>query len=353
MGSMSLYESFLRPLAFRFDPEWVHERAMEGLRRGAFRAPSVEDERLGQTLFGVRFANPLGLAAGFDKNAVAVDHWHQLGFGHVEIGTLTWHAQPGNPRPRLFRLPEDKAIINRMGFNNDGAAVVAERLASARPKIPLGVNLGKSKVTELADAPKDYRASFERLRSFGDYFVVNVSSPNTPGLRSLQERGPLTEILVAIREVDATKPLFVKVAPDLEFSALDDVVAVAHEVGLTGLIATNTTLSREGLKSTGEVTREAGGLSGAPLREKADAFLAHLAGSCDASMVLIGVGGIMTADDLYRKIGLGAHLCQIYTGWIYGGPMTVPNLLQGLVARMEGEGIGSVAALRGALRGRS
>ena len=339
-----MYQSLLRPLAFKFDPEWVHERALALLSRGLVSAPSFEDSRLEQELFGVRFANPLGLAAGFDKNAVALDHWHRLGFGHAEIGTVTFHPQPGNPKPRMFRLPEDKGLINRLGFNNRGAEALAARLASSNPKLPYGINLGKSKVTELADAAEDYQKSFRLLHKFGDYFVVNVSSPNTPGLRTLQEKSALLEILSAMQSVDATRPLFVKVAPDLELPALDEVVQVAVEKKLTGLIATNTTISRDGLSRD---PGEAGGLSGAPLREKSNAVLRHLYQSCPRKVILIGVGGIMSGKDLFEKISLGAHMCQVYTGWIYGGPAFAPSALRELVALMEAQGIKSLTELRG------
>jgi dihydroorotate dehydrogenase len=339
-----LYESIVRPLAFLLDPENAHNLAMALIANGLVSAPAFDDPRLRQTFFSVDFPNPLGLAAGFDKNAVAVDRWHRLGFGFAELGTITFHAQPGNPKPRLFRLPQHKALINRMGFNNDGASAVADRLSVSKARLPIGINLGKSKITELEKAPQDYRESFRLLRSFGAYFVVNVSSPNTPGLRSLQERGPLTEILQAIRSVDGEMPLFVKMAPDLELSALDEVVSVAHDAKLTGLIATNTTISRDGI--SGPNASEAGGLSGAPLRERADQFLAHLAESCDPAMVLIGVGGIFSGEDLYRKISLGAHLCQIYTGWVYGGPRSAPAILRELLKLMERDGIKDLAELR-------
>ncbi|HEY0868351.1 MAG TPA: quinone-dependent dihydroorotate dehydrogenase [Fimbriimonas sp.] len=343
---MSLYESIVRPLAFNFDPERVHEVAMALIEKGTFRAKPFHDARLEQTLFGVRFPNPLGLAAGFDKNARALDYWHLLGFGHVECGTVTYRAQPGNPRPRLFRLPQDRALINRLGFNNDGARAVAGRLASASAQIPVGINLGKSKLTELDDAAKDYQESFRLMHRFGDYFVVNVSSPNTPGLRTLQEKGPLLEILSAMKEVDRSKPLFVKVAPDLETSALDEVVEVVHQAGLTGLIATNTTVGRQGLRND---PGQEGGLSGVPLREKSNAFLSHLYKSCNREMVLIGVGGIFNGADVYLKIRLGAHLCQLYTGWIYGGPHMVPEALAQLVRLLEADGYASLAEARGTL----
>jgi dihydroorotate dehydrogenase len=314
------------------------------LAKGLFRAPAFDDPRLHQTFFGVDFPNPLGLAAGFDKNGAALDHWHQLGFGFVEAGTVTYHAQPGNPKPRLFRLPADKALINRLGFNNDGARAIATRLAVAKCKVPLGVNLGKSKITELPNAAQDYQESFRLLHKFGDYFVVNVSSPNTPGLRTLQEKQPLLEILLALREVNAEKPLFVKVAPDLEPTAVDDVVEVAHEAKLTGLIATNTTILRDGISDDRGLD---GGLSGAPLRARSNAVLSHLYKACDKSMILIGVGGIMSGADVYEKIRLGAHLCQLYTGWIYGGPTMIPAACQELSSLMSRDGMKSLAEARG------
>ncbi len=341
---MPLYESLLRPLAFRMDPEHVHEKALALLARGLISAPTFDDPRLRQTLFGVDFPNPLGLAAGFDKNGVALNHWHKLGFGFVECGTVTYHAQPGNPKPRMFRLPADKGLINRLGFNNEGAKALASCLRSARPQIPLGINLGKSKITDLEDAPGDYGNSFELLHGYGDYFVVNVSSPNTPGLRTLQEKGPLLEIIQAIRQIDGARPLFVKVAPDLELQALDDVVDVATSSNLTGLIATNTTIGRDGLTTQ---TGEAGGLSGAPLKAKSDGILAHLYKTCPKQMILIGAGGIMSGKDVYDKIRLGAHLCQVYTGWVYGGPQMVPRSLRELVAMMDRDGVKTLAELRG------
>ncbi len=344
---MSLYDSVLRPLAFMIDPEKVHEMVMGMLERGFINAPQFSDPRLEQNLFGVKFANPLGLAAGFDKNAKVLNHWHQLGFGYVEVGTVTYHSQPGNPKPRMFRLPQDKALINRLGFNNEGARAMATRLATAKSKVPVGVNLGKSKITELPEAAKDYQESFRLLHNFGDYFVVNVSSPNTPGLRTLQEKGPLLEIIGAIREVDSTKPLFVKIAPDLEISALDDVIQVAHETKLTGLITTNTTIGRSGISHD---PGEAGGLSGAPLFQLANHFLSHVYKSCDRNLILIGVGGIMSGADVYEKIRLGAHICQIYTGWIYGGPHMIPAAMQELASLMSRDGISNLSELRGAAR---
>ncbi len=317
---------------------------MAALQKGIFRARQFQDPRLRQELFGVSFSNPLGLAAGFDKNAVALNYWDRLGFGFVECGTITFHAQPGNPRPRLFRLPEDKALINRMGFNNDGARAVATRIAEAKPKIPVGINLGKSKITELQDAAGDYQESYRLLHRLGDYFVVNVSSPNTPGLRSLQNKESLREIVAAMKEVDSSRPLFIKVAPDLEFAALDDVVDVALQAQVTGLVATNTTLSREGLMHD---PGEAGGLSGQPLRERSSEVIRHLYRSMPRNMILMGVGGIFNGTHLYEKIRCGAHLCQVYTGWIYAGPHMAPDTLEQLVMLMQRDGVSSLAELRG------
>lgn len=345
---MSLYESVLRPMMFTLDPETAHETAMGFLKRGVLKARAFDNPVLHQTLFGVAFRNPLGLAAGFDKNGLVLDYWHQLGFGFVEAGTVTYHPQLGNDKPRMFRLPEDKALINRLGFNNDGARAFATRIAEAKPRIPVGINLGKSRVTELADAAKDYQESFRLLHNFGSYFVVNVSSPNTPGLRSLQEKGPLLEILAAMREVDTARPIFIKVAPDLELTALDEVVEVARESEATGLIATNTTLDRPNLLNTRNA-HEAGGLSGMPLREKANGVLRHLYKACGQEMVLMGVGGIFTGADVYEKIRLGAHLTQLYTGWVYGGQHMVPDALAELVSLMAKDGFKSIAEARGTL----
>jgi dihydroorotate dehydrogenase len=325
---VSFYSSIIRPIAFRMDPEHVHEQAMKLISSGLLpghKQPLVNDSL---ELFGVSFPNRIGLAAGFDKNALAVDYWHRFGFGFVEIGTVTWHSQPGNDRPRLFRLPKDQALINRMGFNNDGATVVAERLAKSNPKIPVGINLGKSKITPLEEAHLDYRQSFEVFQGLGDYFVVNVSSPNTPGLRTLQDKEPLLRIFGELREVNDKVPLFVKVAPDLTTEALAEILDVAIESKLAGIIATNTTISREKLLSRTDLTSQTGGLSGTPVREKSNDALSFLKHNAPPEMALIGVGGVFTKDDYQEKIELGASLVQLYTGWIYGGPGLVPELLR-------------------------
>lgn len=376
---MSFYSSVARPLMFMLPAETAHNLAMSFLQRGWIKARDFHHPILEQEIFGVKFKNPIGLAAGFDKHALAINQWHKLGFGFAEVGTVTWHPQPGNPTPRLFRLPAQKALINRFGFNNDGARAISTRLAEAgtpssfsaetnssnhlhgsreneegsgggvsrRTPIPIGINLGKSKITELADAAKDYQDSYRLLHKFGAYFVVNVSSPNTSGLRSLQEKGPLLEILHAMKEVDDQKPLFFKVAPDLEYDALDELVEVAKEAKITGIIATNTTISREDIPTGTPNRDETGGLSGAPLKHRSDMVLRHIAKQCGKEMTLIGVGGITTPQDIFDKIALGAHLTQIYSGWIYGGPHFVPDLLEGFVALLDKHGIKSLEDLRG------
>lgn len=349
---MDLYASLLRPLAFRMDPERAHNLAMNLIQKGLIPGRTKPLESDPVDLFGVHFPNRIGLAAGLDKNAIALNQWHKFGFGFVEIGTVTYHPQPGNDKPRMFRLPSDGALINRMGFNNDGANAVAERLSRSASLIPIGINLGKSKITPLEEAHEDYRKSYEILQSFGDYFVVNVSSPNTPGLRSLQDRDSLNRIFQTLREVNSKRPMFVKVAPDLEDEAIDDVLKVAVEAKLTGIIATNTTIRRDmlpnlapptgrhisnsllggGLTGTNGINRnitaaEQGGLSGRPLKNRSNEVLARLKQNAPDNLVLIGVGGVFERAHYQEKLALGADLVQLYTGWIYGGPGLVPKLL--------------------------
>ncbi|MCW5940216.1 MAG: quinone-dependent dihydroorotate dehydrogenase [Fimbriimonadaceae bacterium] len=322
---MGLYEALARPLLFALDPESAHHLGLAAVARGLVSspAPSVHERRV----FGVDFPNPVGLAAGFDKNGVALAHWHRLGFGFVEIGTVTRHPQPGNPRPRLFRLQAERALINRLGFNNDGADAMAKTIEGVRAGIPVGINIGKSKVTPLEEAATDYAYSFRLLAPFADYVVVNVSSPNTPGLRVLQDRDALTRILMALKEIDQGKPLFVKVAPDLALGQLDDVVDVVQTLGLTGIVATNTTVDRSMLPRDPALE---GGLSGAPLRTLSDTALEHLAAIKDDRTLLIGVGGVMGPEDARRKLELGASLVQVYTGFVYGGPGFAASLVAGL-----------------------
>lgn len=325
-------------------------------RQALSRSCSFQHPVLEQSHWGLSFVNPIGLAAGFDKDGMAAGLWSAFGFGFAEVGTVTLHPQPGNPQPRLFRLPLDQAALNRMGFNNQGAAALAERLqqkrdrwekqATVNPTLPLGVNLGKSKVTPLEAAAEDYLGSFRLLKNQGDYFVVNVSSPNTPGLRSLQAADQLNLILTALQqENQAQKPLLVKIAPDLTWEEIEAVLDLAQTHQLAGIIATNTTIRRDGLKTatiqaTGNpVTEEAGGISGAPLRQRATEVIRFIYQQTEGRLPIIGVGGIFTAEDAWEKLTAGASLLQVYTGWIYEGPWMVQRILKGLVEKIESRGL--------------
>ncbi len=353
-----LYELFARPLLFRMDPERVHELVAKRLEEAeqservmAFldRHYAFEDARLKTTVFGIPFDNPIGVAAGFDKNARLTHVLPRLGFGFVEIGTVTSEPQAGNPRPRMFRLPEDQALVNRLGFNNEGAEAVAARLAKAGPApSPVGINIGKLRSVAKEDAVKDYVHTFEKLYPFGDYFVVNVSSPNTPGLRELQERthllallGSLTERAKELAHVRGAKPkpILVKVAPDLTEESLVDAVHVARESGASGIVATNTTISREGLRTKGSVAQEAGGLSGRPLKERATWFTRRIFEETGGDLPIIGVGGIFTGEDAYERIKAGASLVQLYTGFVYGGPSTAMRVNRELAELLERDGL--------------
>jgi dihydroorotate dehydrogenase len=329
---VNLYRHLLRPLFFRLPPEPAHELALHFLAV-AGRCPSLlrllfgPPPRAPLSFCGLDFPNPVGLAAGMDKNGVAISAWAALGFGFVEIGTITAHPQPGNPRPRLFRYPAKKALVNRMGFNNEGCEAVAARLRARLPTpgIPLGINLGKSKITPLEEAASDYLRSYQTLHEFGDYFVVNVSSPNTPGLRSLQAAEELRRIVGTLREWDSTrrKPLWVKLAPDL---APEDAVEAARQAEIAGadaLIATNTTLDHDALLPEED---ESGGLSGAPLREKARALLVAL--RQETPLPLVASGGIMSGADAADRLRLGAGLVQLYTGFVYEGPGLVREIVR-------------------------
>jgi len=328
---MNFYSALLRPLLFRLDAEKAHHFALAllentptSLLRACLSARAPASPR---TVFGVQFPNPVGLAAGMDKNAIALPAWEALGFGFIEIGTITALAQPGNPQPRLFRYPDQQALINRMGFNNDGAEILGQRLERLKnsghwPRIPVGINLGKSKITDLADAPADYLKSFRRLLPFGDYFVVNVSSPNTPGLRSLQDKDALTAIVRTLRDTDPEKPLLVKIAPDLEESAAIEIAKLAQSENLSGLIATNTTLDHSSVPADRD---QQGGLSGAPLRDKSNTILQLLARH--TGLPLIASGGVINGATAKEKFDAGASLIQIYTGFIYQGPQLIREII--------------------------
>jgi dihydroorotate dehydrogenase len=333
---MNLYPLF-RYLLFRLDAETAHEFTLRTLA-ACSRAPSLLRLLFGKVpkcpkrVFGIDFPNPIGLAAGMDKNAVALRAWEALGFGFVEIGTITALPQPGNSKPRLFRYPEYGALVNRMGFNNEGCIAVAARLERGKARgrwisIPLGINIGKSKVTPLEEAPADYLASYKRLYNLGDYFVVNVSSPNTPGLRMLQGASELERILGKLRgwEGSRRKPLLVKLAPDLEDSALAEAAALCERCGADGIIATNTTLDHSALKGRED---EAGGLSGAPLGARAAAALRVIRNA--TSLPVIASGGIMSGYDAKERFSAGACLVQIYTGFVYSGPGLLREILSAI-----------------------
>ena len=379
-----VYRHLVRPLLFAQDAEEIHKRTMRALAwasrhemvcdalESLFGAPPMPIE-----LFGLKFPNPLGLAAGMDKYADAVPVWSALGFGFTELGGVTWHPQPGNPQPRLFRVPADQAIINRMGFNNPGAEAVAQKLAHWRaldrwPRHPVGINLGKSKITPLDQAAEDYANSFRVLQPHADFFVVNVSSPNTPNLRQLQDKAALDEILSAMDEVSSTlhspppaspapprhpspvtrhsspvtlqspvtrhtsKPILIKIAPDLSLEALDEILEVVSAHQIAGIVATNTTITRP---QTSDPDRqrlyaEPGGLSGRPLQAPSTEVVRHLYRQTRGALPIIGVGGIFNAEDAWAKITAGASLIQIYTSLIYEGPGVVQTIVTGLLQRL-------------------
>ncbi|NEO52737.1 MAG: quinone-dependent dihydroorotate dehydrogenase [Okeania sp. SIO3B5] len=383
---LNIYRSVIFPTLFsalKSDPEWVHHQVLNilsfmdtnsssklisGLQTMMQKSLCFEDTRLEQTLWKLNFKNPVGLAAGFDKDGVAINAWPQLGFGFAELGTVTLHEQPGNPQPRLFRLPIDRAALNRMGFNNQGAAALAMRLQSqgknvpevlslrennysfCRNFFPYGINIGKSKITSLESAATDYLGSFRLLKDWGDYFVVNVSSPNTPGLRSLQNVENLSNILADLQaENQGIKPILVKIAPDLEKEAIASILDLIQQYQISGVIATNTTISRDGLKTkiiakTGKlVIEEAGGISGAPLTQRSTEIIKFIWQETQGKLPIIGVGGIFTVEDAWDKITAGASLIQVYTGWVYQGPGMVKQILQGLLQKLDERGLNSIS----------
>lgn len=333
---MNFYKTICRPLFFQLNAERAHELVMESLKIGSAIPPLLRP--LSRLLFskrpsapcrvaGIDFPNPIGLAAGMDKNGVALPAWEALGFGFIEVGTITAHAQPGNPKPRLFRFPEQKALINRLGFNNEGAAAVSRRLVLLKekgrwPRIPVGINIGKSRVTPAEQAAQDYLASYRQLRGLGDYYVINVSSPNTPGLRDLQAKEALRTIVKTLRDAEVSQPLFVKVAPDLAEEDLISIVQLAEEEKLSGLIATNTTLDHQAIPSALDQT---GGLSGAPLRVRSLQTLKII--RAHTQLPIIASGGISDAASASERLEAGASLLQIYTALIYEGPSILQKLL--------------------------
>lgn len=343
--------SLIKPILFQFDPEKVHYFVTRNLKRfnrlpgGAALSRTlwdVKDASLEREVFGLQFKNPVGLAAGFDKNGEVLNEMANLGFGFVEVGTVTPLPQPGNPKPRMFRLPADGALINRMGFNNLGVDVVAERIAAYRKNRPnsqegviVGGNIGKNKATPNEDAVSDYIKCFDRLFDVVDYFVVNVSSPNTPGLRELQEKEPLMQLLNTLQQRNskngASRPILLKIAPDLTNEQLDDIVEIVTESKIAGVIATNTTISREGLTSPESLKNQAGGLSGKPLTQRSTEVIKYIAQKSKGAFPIIGVGGIHSAQDAIDKLNAGASLVQLYTGFIYEGPGLIRRINKRLV----------------------
>ncbi len=340
-----LHKKLIRPLLFRQDSERAHNAVVKqlawvsrnslacGIVKSLYGAPELP-----ATVFGLKFPNPVGLAAGMDKHAAAVPGWAALGFGFTELGGVTWHAQDGNPKPRMFRAISDEAVINRMGFNNSGAEAVAEKLSGWKksgrwPAHPVGINLGKSKITPLDKAAEDYANSFRALRGLADFFVVNVSSPNTPNLRQLQDKAALDEIFAALQTLNSSrKPILVKVAPDLTFEALDEILELVAPRNIAGIVATNTTIARPPTNDLAlqKIYAETGGLSGKPLRQRSTEVIRHLFQQTNGKLPIIGVGGIFSTDDAWEKITAGAALVQCYTGLVYEGPGLARKVVAGL-----------------------
>lgn len=356
-----IYSNCLRSLLFLQESEAAHNRVLKGLSLaskvpmlpmltdGLYGAPDLPVQ-----FAGMKFPNPIGLAAGMDKFAIAVPMWKRLGFGFSELGGVTRHAQPGNDTPRMFRAVADSALVNRMGFNNPGAEAFANSLSKWRarddwPNHPIGINLGKSKITPLEESAEDYAFSLRTLQELADFFVVNVSSPNTPNLRKLQDKSALDEILKTLRTVNSEKPLLIKIAPDLTPKAIDDVLDLTTSHSLTGIVATNTTTERPNTSDAKckKIYAEPGGLSGAPLCERSTEIIAHIHKQTCGKLPIIGVGGIFTAEDAWEKITAGASLLQVYTGLVYEGPSIAGDIVRGLISRMEKEGALSIEEVVG------
>lgn len=343
-----MYKLLIRPVLFLFDPERIHHFTFAALKffgriplaKTLLASVNVkESPSLERELFGIKFKNPVGLAAGLDKDAKLIDELACLGFGFIEIGTLTPKPQPGNDKPRLFRLPQDQALINRMGFNNEGVLAAVERLKKRKSNVIVGGNIGKNKITPNERAVDDHNYCFEALYPYVDYFVVNVSSPNTPGLRELQEKEPLKNLMLHVKQLSAakekSKPVLLKIAPDLTTSQLDDIIEILITTKTDGVIATNTTISREGLTTEQQAVSSIGngGLSGKPLAQKSTEVISYLRSKLGKTFPIIGVGGIMTPEDALEKIRAGADLVQIYTGFIYEGPGFVKRICNSLLAQ--------------------
>nr|WP_297783251.1 quinone-dependent dihydroorotate dehydrogenase [uncultured Allomuricauda sp.] len=345
-----MYKILIRPVLFLFDPEAVHHfsfKAIKFLSRlgfgGLFRKIFVvNDPKLEREVFGVKFKNPVGLAAGFDKDAMLYNEFSDFGFGFVEIGTVTPKPQPGNPKKRLFRLKKDKAIINRMGFNNQGVFEAVEQLKK-RHRVIVGGNIGKNKVTPNKDAIKDYLICFEGLFEHVDYFVVNVSSPNTPGLRELQDKEPLTKLLKKLKNQNSKlakstklkeKPILLKIAPDLTDNQLMDIIDIVSDTNIDGVIATNTTIERKDLKSDMYLTEENGGLSGKPLTKRSTEVIRFLSEKSKKAFPIVGVGGVHSPEDALEKLDAGADLIQLYTGFIYEGPVLIKKINKAILEKM-------------------
>ena len=338
--------ALIKYILFKRDPEIIHYWVMNTMKRWN-RNPLVkrilkrnftlEDNRLERNLWGLTFKNPVGLAAGFDKDAKYTDELESLGFGFIEIGTLTPVAQDGNDKPRLFRLPQDKALINRMGFNNGGVKAAAQRLKERKSKIIIGGNIGKNKVTANENADNDYQICFRELYDVVDYFTVNVSSPNTPNLRELQEKEPLQKLLGSLQKINVElgkpKPILLKIAPDLTNEQLDDIVDIVNVTGIHGIVATNTTISRADLQTNSKEVEAigAGGVSGLPVKNKATEVISYIHKKSNGAIPIIAAGGIFTAADAKEKLDAGASLVQVYTGFIYEGPAIVKNICKGLL----------------------
>ena len=343
-----MYTRFIRPILFKFSPEKIHDIAFSLIKfvlnipgfSSLFKSYfSLKDPKLKRTVFGLEFDNPVGLAAGFDKDAKLFNELACFGFGFIEIGTLTPLAQPGNPQPRSFRLPIDKGLINRMGFNNHGLEDAVKRLKNNHSGVLIGGNIGKNKVTPNEEATSDYEKGFVALFDHVDYFVVNVSSPNTPNLRALQEKEPLMKLLNQLMDLnnkkENKKPILLKIAPDLTDDQLNDIIEIVIETKIDGVIATNTTISREGLITDKKKVDDigAGGLSGAPLTKRSTEVIRYLKTKSNNAFPIIGVGGIMSAEDAIEKLDAGADLIQLYTGFIYEGPGLIKEINKELIKR--------------------